>query len=148
MEAVPELTLVDGLMAGGVAGLVQAVALAVGAALTGQGPFSFFILMGYIFRPYAATPDAHALSIVRGILAHIAITILLGGVFAMIARWLPLPAPMWMWGVLYGILVWAVGRFFLLAIIAPTLHDKFNTWLFLVTHFVYGGMLGLWLQRS
>lgn len=144
----PEPRIVDGLVAGAIAGLAQAVTLSVLTALQGKGLSWFFILIGYIFRPYAATPDTHAGAVIRGFVTHMIITTVLGGLFGLLAGWLPGGLSVWLAGVVYGVIVWAVGRFLLLAVIDPTLHDKMNTGLFLLAHLVYGGMLGLWLQRS
>lgn len=144
----PQFRLVEGLIGGGVAGLAQAVVLALGAVLLGKAASWFFTLIGYVFRPYADTPDTHAQAVLRGFATHMVITVVLGGLFGVLAPLLPPALPLWLWGVIYGVIIWAVGRYVLLSIIDPTLHRQFNTVFFLVTHFVYGGVLGWWLQRS
>ena len=80
--------------------------------------------------------------ITKGLLIQMVVTMMLGVLFALVVPFLPV----WVWGVLFGVLIWVLDVAGLLKLIDPTMSANFSMGLFFITHLVFGGVLGWWLQ--
>ena len=141
--------ILNGLIAGAVAGIAQAIVAMVITFFTGHGLFWPLINIGYMFRPAADPPlDDDAGTIVKGLVIHVVVTALLGVLFALIALVLADIGfiPLWLWGILYAVIIWAIDVLGLLRAIDPTMDRNFNYAIFLISHLVYGAVLGWWLM--
>jgi len=124
---------VDGLLRGIAAGLVMAVVLVVVELLQGQ---SAATTLGRFGLNGPATPIA-------GLLGHLAVAAVYGGVWGfvwlVVRRWLPIPT--WLAGLVYGLVLFAVGQVLLRAAGSPLL--ELSTLSLVLAHAVYGLVLGL-----
>lgn len=124
---------VDGLLRGIVAGLAMAAVLVFAELLQGQPPGSTLSRFG-LNGP--ATPIA-------GLLGHLAVAAVYGGVWGfvwlVVRRWLPLPA--WLGGLIYSLVLFALGQVLLRAAGSPLL--EISTLSLVLAHVVYGLVLGL-----
>ncbi len=140
------LSLRDGLIAGALAGIAQGMVGMIGTLLMGQGLFWPLVVIGHAFGPRTDTPGQDAGTILLGLVYHMVLTMMLGIAFALAARALPRALPLWVWGLLFGVVIWLVDQLGLLALVDPTLAAYLNQWLFLVTHVAFGMVLGGYLQ--
>ena len=124
---------VDGLLRGIVAGLAMAGVLVLAELLQGQPPGSTLSRFG-LNGP--ATP-------VAGLLGHLAVAAVYGGVWGFVwlfvRRWLPLPA--WLAGIIYSLVLFALGQVLLRAAGSSLL--ELSTLSLVLAHGVYGLVLGL-----
>jgi hypothetical protein len=142
--------LLNGLIGGLVAGIAQGLVAMVITFFTGHGLFWPLINIGYMFRPAADPPLSDDSSVIlRGLVIHMVVTAALGVLFALIA-WVLIDVgyiPLWLWGILYAVIIWSIDVLGLLRIIDPTMARNFNYAIFLVSHLVYGAVLGWWMMR-
>lgn len=139
-------TLIDGLIGGALGGIAQGIVGMMGTMMMGRGLMWPLVLIGYGFRPYTDDPSEDTGTIMRGLLLHMAFTMMLGVVFAFLAPVLPTAIPLWVWGMLYGALIWVIDQLGALRAVDPTMAAKMNQALFLATHLVFGGVLGWYLM--
>jgi hypothetical protein len=132
---------VDGLIAGGLAGLPMAAFLAAVVLITGG---SVAALLRWIAPGPSGTP-------VTGALVHLAVAGVYGLLYGLARRALvPIPAlrraPGWLTGAAYGLLVWVAAHLVLLPGANSGLRQLAPA-LFLAAHLVYGLALGLIYRR-
>lgn len=82
--------------------------------------------------------------IVSGLVIHFVVSAVLGGLFGVLSTSLP-DVTVTLYGVVYALIVWFVGLFFVLEYIDPLLVNETNPVLFGVSHIIYGGVLGWWV---
>ncbi len=136
----------NGLIGGLVAGIIEGIVGMMGTLIMGMGLFWPLLLIGYAFRPLTDNPSQDAGTIIIGLLIHMATTMMFGLIFALIAPYLPTALPLWIWGMIYGIIIWLVGYLGVLNLLDPTMATKMNMILFFITHLVYGALLGWYLS--
>ena len=134
-------TAVDGLLAGLVGGLVMGLVLAVVGWLNG-GPL--LATLGY-FDP------AQAGSWLTGLLAHLAVSAIYGVGLALLLRvgaWIrpSLTKLAWLFGGLYGLLLWGLAVGVVLTAVASAL-AQIPAWEFGLAHLLYGLAAGYRLQK-
>ena len=83
--------------------------------------------------------------IVSGLVIHFIVAALLGGLFGVLATRLP-DVTVALYGVVYALIVWFVGLFFVLPIVDPLLVNETNPVLFGFSHIIYGVILGWWIS--
>ncbi len=135
----------DGLIGGLIAGIVQGMVGMMGTLVMGQGLFWPLVLIGYAFQPLAENPSQDVGHIMLGLVVHMVFTMMLGLMFALIAGYLPRALPLVVWGVIFGVAIWVIDQLGAEYATDPTLAVKMNQILFLVTHIVYGAVLGWWV---
>ncbi len=126
-----------GLFAGLWAGAAMALVLGLGAALTGGG-----------IAPLLAQLDiATRSSAVVGALAHVSVSVVYGGAFAILIHVLPglRRGPVWLWGGLYGLALFGIALF---AQTNTTLFAGLPAALIAIAHTVYGLVLGWRVGRA
>jgi hypothetical protein len=132
---------VDGLLAGGAAGILMAVYLAVAGLVSGDA-------LASLFGRFDPGPSRSALT---GILVHLAVAGVYGVVYGLgrrladksrrLARW-----PGWLTGPVYGLLVWIAAESVLLPGTGSPL-QQLAPLVFLVAHLLYGLALGVMYAR-
>ncbi|MBI3243239.1 MAG: hypothetical protein HYZ49_13195 [Chloroflexi bacterium] len=131
---------VDGLLAGGMAGVLMAVYLAVAGLTWGDG---IGVTLGHFDPGATASP-------VVGVISHLAVSGVYGALFGvgwrLVARlWQRLSAYAWLGGLAFGLALWGLAGVVLLPGAAsalravPPLH-------FVIAHIVYGLTLGIGLS--
>ena len=133
-------TAVDGLLAGLVGGLVMGLFLGVAGWLSGG---SLLATLGY-FDP------AQTGSWLTGLLAHLAVSAIYGVGLALLLRvvgWIrpSLTKLNWLWGALYGLLLWGLAVGVVLTAVASAL-AQIPAWEFGLAHLLYGLAAGYRLQ--
>ncbi len=83
--------------------------------------------------------------IATGLVIHFIVSAVLGGLFSLLTARLP-DVTITLYGVVYALLVWFVGLFFVLPIVDPLLVNGTNPVLFGVSHIIYGVILGGWVS--
>ncbi len=131
-------TAVSGLLAGIVAGVVMAAFLAAAGFAGGES----------VAQVLAHFGTAEGASPVAGLLTHLAVSGIYGIVWGYLSRIVRrlLPAPAWLMGLAYGLLLFLVAQGVFLA--GPTLLIGVSTLQFLIAHGIYGLALGLQARRS
>lgn len=81
--------------------------------------------------------------ILIGLAVHAVVSVVLGGLFALLSFRLP-PVTLILYGVVYALFIWFVGLFFVLPIVDPLLVNNTNPALFAFSHMIYGLSLGWW----
>lgn len=135
-------TAVDGLLAGLAGGVVMSLFLALAVWAGGGSPL---VTMGY-FDP------AQAGSWLTGLLAHLAVSAIYGVVLALLLRgvgWIrpSLTKHAWLWGCLYGLLLWGLAAGVVLTAVPVTLR-QIPAWEFALAHLLYGLAAGYRLQTN
>ena len=124
---------VDGLLRGIVAGLAMAAVLIFLELLQGQ---SAGTTLGRFGLNGPATP-------VAGLLGHLAVAAVYGGMWGLVwlavRRWLPMPA--WLAGLIYSLVLFALGQVLLRAAGSPLL--VLSALSLVLAHGAYGLVLGL-----
>ena len=139
----PNVTLgeaaVDGLLAGGAAGVAMTLYLLIAEWVGGVEPAT---VLGRFDPSGSGSP-------VAGALAHLAVAAVYGALFGVVARGLArlwTRVPIWLGGVAYGLILWGLA----LAAVLPALATSLRAILplhFAIAHSLYGLALGLWLAR-
>lgn len=132
---------VGGLLHGLAAGLAMAAVLVAAGLLRGQGPADTLAAFSVSGQPAAA-------SALTGLLGHLAVAGVYGLVWGVAWRAIGRRAtlPVWLAGLVYGLLLWGVAQLLVrsigssLAQIAP--------WALLLGHLIYGLILGQLSQRA
>lgn len=135
-------TAVDGLLAGLVGGVVMGLFLVVGGWLNG-GPL--LATLGY-FDP------AQAGGWLTGLLAHLAVSAIYGVGLALLLRavgWIrpSLTKLAWLWGGLYGLLLWGLAVGVVVTAVDSAL-AQIPAWEFGLAHLLYGLVAGYRLQTT
>jgi hypothetical protein len=128
---------VDGLLAGGGAGLVMALYLLAAEWLLGEGPAA---VLGW-FDPSGGG------SSLTGALAHVATACIYGAAFGALRLAVPRRAPLWLSGLIYGLVLWALAVGVVLPGAASSLRELSPVH-FAVAHGVYGLALGVLVGRG
>ncbi len=127
---------VDGLLAGVVAGLGKGLFLVL-AGVTACGAWQE-VLIGL---------DPQGSSVVRGLLAHLAVAGIYGALFGLLASRSRRVLPGWLAGLVYGLFVLLFSWFVLLPVAAPALREM-GALSWSVSHVIYGLLLGTLAARS
>lgn len=135
---------------GAVGGLLAGVVMAMVAmlyTLVAQGDLLAPLKqMGATF--FAADP-ASAVSLLAGMVIHVMTAIVLGVIFAIVARdRIDGAGPLVLGGMVFIAVEWAVASFLVLPAIDKPLLTTFASAGGLVAHAMYGVVLGLWLART
>ena len=132
---------VDGLLAGGGAGLAMAAYLIVASLISG---LAWSTLLGRFDPGPQSSPWA-------GALAHLAVAGVYGVLFGVVAWFIPRRwrrrLPGWLMGVLYGLLLWLLAQTVLLPGTSSPL-ETFPLLHFALGHAVYGLVLGLLINQT
>jgi hypothetical protein len=136
--------------AGGLLGGVVMAAFSVSLALArGHGMWMPVKLIGgIVLGPGAVNnPSSFSLSpILTGLAVHVAVSVLLGSLFALLASWLRLPpVTLVLYGMVYALVIWFVALFFVLPMVYPLFANNTNPALFALSHILYGLTLGWWM---
>jgi hypothetical protein len=131
---------VDGLLAGGLAGVVMAVYLTVAGLTWGDGVAA---TLGHFDPGGTASP-------VVGVISHLAVSGVYGALFGIgwrvVARlWQRLLAYAWVGGLAFGLALWGLAAVFLLPGAASALR-AISPLHFAIAHLVYGLTLGFGLS--
>ena len=130
---------VDGLFAGLIAGVVMAVSLLIIGLLAGEN-------LAQVFGRFSARDMVNPLA---GALSHLSTSAIYGLIFGLIAPRLGIRdrIPPWALGLVYGLLLYALGWFVLLPQSASPLQEIGGIQ-FAIAHLVYGTTLGLYLSQG
>lgn len=117
------------------------------ALLQGMGAWTPVQLITVTWYGPAAMMHATVGVIMAGLITHMMMGAVLGVIFAMALRVLGLPsgAVRLAWGVLFGLIVWVVNQFLLLAIVDPMMASHMTPWAFAMGHAVFGLVLAAFL---
>jgi hypothetical protein len=135
-------TAVDGLLAGLVGGLVMSLFLVLAGWFSGGSPLA---TVGY-FDP------AQAGNWLTGLLAHVSVSAIYGALLALLLRGMAWIRPSlaklnWLWGALYGVLLWGLAVELLLTAV-PFPLSQIPAWEFGLAHLLYGLVAGYRLQTN
>ncbi len=135
-------TVVDGLFAGLVGGVVMALFLVGAGWLTSTPPLT---TLAY-FDP------AQSGSWLIGLLTHLAVSAMYGVVFGLLIGvagrlWPSLLRWQWLGGIGYGLLLWLLGRGVMVSAVASPL-VQIPAWQFAAANVLYGLLVGYRLQTS
>jgi len=134
-------SLIDGLAAGIIAGLGMGVVLILLGWAVGENPAT--TLNSFV-------PWENPTPLVGGLL-HLAVSsvygMAFGGVVFGFHRMVKAKIPVWVLGLIYGFLLFLVARFVVLPGALSGL-EWVPAWLLVLSHLVYGGLLGWWMQRQ
>ena len=135
-------TAVDGLIAGLGGGVLMTLFLALVGWAGGTPPQATVAL----FDP--AQPGNWQ----SGLLAHLAVSAIYGLILAMLLRsvgglGLSSAKLTWLWGAVYGLLLWGLATGAVLTTVASPL-DQIPAWEFALAHLLYGLAAGYWLRSS
>jgi hypothetical protein len=136
---------VDGLLAGVAAGVLMMVVLVMIAWLGGDAPAVTLSR----FDPNRAAGATNATPLV-GLLAHLATAGVYGALFGMVRRGLrglQVRPPVWLAGLVYGLVLWLAAHWVLLPATSSPLLEV-PPGLFLAAHLTYGLTLGALSGRS
>lgn len=132
---------VDGLLAGGGAGLAMIAYLLVASLVVGE---AWRVVLGYFDPGPEGSP-------VTGMLAHLAVAGVYGVLFGLVAWFTPRRwrrrLPGWLMGLAYGLLLWFLAR----AVLLPGANSPLQTFPplhFALGHAVYGLILGLLINKT
>lgn len=131
---------VDGLLAGGLAGVLMAVYLTVAGLTWGDG---INVTLGRFDPGGTANP-------VAGVLSHLAVSGVYGALFGIgwrlvVRLWRRLLAHAWLGGLAFGLALWGLAAVFLLPGAASALR-AISPLHFTIAHIVYGLALGFGLS--
>lgn len=127
---------VDGLLAGVVAGAVK------GLFLVAAG-----VLAGGAWQDVLIGLDPQGSSVLRGLLAHLAVVGIYGALFGLLASRSHRVLPGWLAGLVYCLFVLPFSWFVLLPVAAPALRE-IGALSWSVSHIIYGLLLGTLAARS
>lgn len=135
-------TAVDGLLAGLVGGMAMGLVLALAGGLHSGSPL---VVLGY----FALSQGSSWLT---GLLAHLAVSAIYGVGLALLLRGLGWIRPSltkraWLWGGLYGLLLWGLAAGVVVTAVASAL-AQIPAWEFGLAHLLYGLAAGYRLQTT
>ncbi|MBS1253536.1 MAG: hypothetical protein MAG451_02585 [Anaerolineales bacterium] len=138
---------VAGATGGLLGGLVMALFSMSANFLQGPGLWRPVKLIGGLVMDQRAINSAgfDLTPIAGGLVIHFVVSAVLGGLFSLLAARLP-DVTVTLYGVVYALIVWFVGLFFVLPVVDPLLVNETNPMLFGVSHIVYGAILGWWIS--
>ncbi len=142
----PKFRLVDGIVGGFLAGLVMAAVMMLGSLLVGKSALYPVALIGHAFMAFTPAPVMSGEIIIRGLLFHVATSMVVGAVFAAIVSLFPRVKNLWFWGALFGVAVWGVTQLGVLRSFNPTMNENVNQVILVFAHFVFGAILGAYIE--
>jgi hypothetical protein len=142
----PKFRLIDGVVGGFLAGLGMAAVFMLGSLLIGRSVTYPLALIGHAFQSYSAVPDMSGNVVMRGLLIHLSMSVISGLIFSAIASLFPRVRNLWLWGTLYAVAIWGIDQMGALRALDPTMAVHFNQVLFLISHVVYGAVLGAYVE--
>jgi hypothetical protein len=139
---------VVGVIGGLIGGVLMAIFSMSMSVMRGPGMWMPVKLIGGFVLGPSAINEVEAFDftpIASGLLIHMVVSAVLGGLFGALASKLP-DVTVALYGVVYALAIWFVALFFVLPIVDPLLVNNTNPVLFAVSHIIYGVSVGWWIS--
>lgn len=140
-----EYSWLDGFVGGLIGAGAQGAVVAWAVRMAGDSLLWPLALLSYAFRPFTEEPDETVFNAATGLAVYAIFAIVAGIIFASVAEYLPRTVALWVWGIVYALIIWAIAEAGVLRMANPTMAANLNPWLFLATQIVYGVVLGLYV---
>jgi hypothetical protein len=141
-----------GLTGGALGGVVMVAVALIYGVTSGRGIWLPVNLIGATVvrdlqgASIATLTQFNAAALIAGLILHMAMSIGLGYVFALL---LPtMPGPPILWSLTVGPLLWSIASLLILPAINPVMAEHVDGGSFFIAHVVYGLVLGWWIPRT